>query len=270
MASYLNSCEAELARIRLAMDEIPAWLENATLVTWCWHYSNAVGGVKLFVLEPHLRQASEVLSSATQPLESESWQCPGCRAEVYQDWNYCWSCGASKEGTADASFFAEQSATATDTDDTISNRSLINSIAFCAIFLFVIASEPDITVFVFPFVLLALIVYGLCFAADDSSQPDEIIASGVCREQQEPPEGIDADSVARESYTILRLWQASVLSLFFFPPLALYVLWKLWRLDFRAGSPSPRDRRRYWGAWTATLCTILIGGFVTFGTYSVI
>ncbi|MCD4727726.1 MAG: zinc ribbon domain-containing protein [Pirellulales bacterium] len=257
------------------MDDIPAWLENATLITWCWHYSNAVGGVKLFVPEPHLRQASEVLSSATQPRESISWQCPRCRAEVYQDWRYCWSCGTSKEGTEDAFFFTEQLATATDADDTISNSLTISLVTVFVVFLFITANEPGVMMFVLPFVLLfALIAQGLYFAAenlsDNSPQPDEAVPPSVCREPQEPPNGSVADSLARESEAILRLWQASVLSFFFFPPLALYVLWKLWRLDRHTGPLSPRDHRRYWGAWAVSFIAVPIGVPVAVGTFSVI
>ena len=266
VASYLNSAEAELVRARLAMDGIPAWLENAALVTWCWPYSNAVGGVKLMVPEPHLRQASEVLSSATQPRESISWQCPKCGAEVYQDWRYCWSCGTSQEGTEDAFFFTEQSATATDADDMVSASATISLISVCTVFLFLTASDPSVTMFALPFVLLALIVQGLCFAAedsfDDSPQPDEAVPPGVCREPKTPPNGSNTDSLAQESDTILRLWQASVLSFFFFAPLALYVLWELLHFDLLAVPPSPRDRRRYWGAWAATLFAVPMGGLI--------
>ena len=50
--SFLGVAEAELARVRLAMDGIPARLSNAEFVSWAWYYSNASGGVKLFVNEP--------------------------------------------------------------------------------------------------------------------------------------------------------------------------------------------------------------------------
>jgi hypothetical protein len=63
VASYLNTCEADLARAVLAAEDIPAWLENANMVQWCWKYSNAVGGVKLFVSDAQAQLVREILES---------------------------------------------------------------------------------------------------------------------------------------------------------------------------------------------------------------
>lgn len=64
VASYLNTCEADFARMVLAGEGIAAWLENANMVQWCWKYSNAAGGVKLFVSDAQAQPACEILQSA--------------------------------------------------------------------------------------------------------------------------------------------------------------------------------------------------------------
>ena len=40
---------ADLARMQLAMEDIPTFLGGAALVTWFWHYGNFSGGAKVFV-----------------------------------------------------------------------------------------------------------------------------------------------------------------------------------------------------------------------------
>jgi hypothetical protein len=104
--SFLGVAEAELARIRLAMDGIPARLSNAEMVIWFWHYSNVTGGVKLYVNELDVPQAAIILSPQPVPVQFQppQWICPKCQADVDGQWSLCWSCGTSKMGEEDPDF----------------------------------------------------------------------------------------------------------------------------------------------------------------------
>ena len=104
--SFLGVAEAELARARLAMDGIPARLSNANLLAWAWYYSNATGGVKLFVNDSDASRAAIVLSPQPVPeqFQPPQWHCPHCQADVDGLWSYCWSCGTSKHGEPDPDF----------------------------------------------------------------------------------------------------------------------------------------------------------------------
>ena len=88
------------------MDGIPARLSNAEFVSWAWYYSNATGGVKLFVNEPDAPRAAIILAPQPVPeqFQPPQWNCPQCQAEVDGLWSYCWSCGTSKTGEADPDF----------------------------------------------------------------------------------------------------------------------------------------------------------------------
>jgi hypothetical protein len=106
--SFLGVAEAELARIRLAMDGIPACLGNAEMVSWAWYYSNAIGGVKLFVNEPDHSRAAIILAPQPVPeqFQPSRWHCPKCQADMDGLWSFCWSCGTSKQGEEDPDFHA--------------------------------------------------------------------------------------------------------------------------------------------------------------------
>ncbi|MGA2796682.1 MAG: hypothetical protein ABSE63_03775, partial [Thermoguttaceae bacterium] len=104
--SFLGVAEAEMARIRLAMDGITARISNAEMVSWAWYYSNATGGVKLFVNESDRPQAAIILAPQPVPplFQPPLWHCPKCQAEVDGQWSFCWSCGTSKHGEEDPDF----------------------------------------------------------------------------------------------------------------------------------------------------------------------
>jgi hypothetical protein len=57
-----------------------------------------------------------------------------------------------------------------------------------------------------------------------------------------------ADNYDPVEETILRAWQAAVLSLWFFP-LVFYSLWLLLRLTLPDRPLRPREQRQYVGAW---------------------
>jgi hypothetical protein len=104
--SFLGVAEAELARIRLAMDGISARVSNAEMVSWAWYYSNATGGVKLFVNESDAPRAAIILAPQPVPplFQPPQWHCPKCQADVDGLWSFCWSCGTSNHGEEDPDF----------------------------------------------------------------------------------------------------------------------------------------------------------------------
>jgi hypothetical protein len=57
LASYVDVPLAEVARLRLEQEGIPVHLENAETIFALWHVGNAVGYVRLLVLEEHAERA---------------------------------------------------------------------------------------------------------------------------------------------------------------------------------------------------------------------
>jgi len=129
VASYLNVARADVARMQLAMEDIPARLDNAALATWFWHYSNATGGVKVLVPKECLDRARTVVSRPLEPSEPPppNWACPRCHAEVDGRWRYCWSCGSTAGGEEGPDFHDEgqpaRAAWADSSDSTSYGRS---------------------------------------------------------------------------------------------------------------------------------------------------
>ncbi len=71
----------------------------------------------------------------------------------------------------------------------------------------------------------------------------------------EAAEPVAADGYTVIEETVLRAWQASVLSMSF-PPLALYAIWLLLRLKLPEEPLKPREQRRYLGAWIFSMLSI--------------
>ncbi len=111
VTSYLNVAQADLAVRQLAVEGIPAFLENAAFLSWFWHYSNATGGVKLWALDADAQRAHAVLWSWREAASvvEPPWQCSKCGELVDSTWITCWHCGASKEGEEDPQFWQEPS-----------------------------------------------------------------------------------------------------------------------------------------------------------------
>lgn len=111
VASFVNSAQADLARMQLAMEDIPAFLGNAAFVTWFWHYSNATGGAKVFVSSSDAERAVAVLRPLheTAPAVLPPWKCLKCRQNIDADWKTCWHCGAAMDGEEDPNFLNSRS-----------------------------------------------------------------------------------------------------------------------------------------------------------------
>ena len=95
----LTSCwdvpRADLVRMALAEEEIPAAFGNANFLGWLWHYGNAVGGVTVHVCRRNAPQARKALADAqARPMDSRpAWSCPACGTRISGQWDACWRCG---------------------------------------------------------------------------------------------------------------------------------------------------------------------------------
>lgn len=61
IASFLKPFEAHLAKSRLVAEGIPAYLLDEHVISIAWHYSLALGGVKIQVPKEHAAQAKEIV-----------------------------------------------------------------------------------------------------------------------------------------------------------------------------------------------------------------
>jgi len=64
--SFWSAEEAQLARIRLEMEGVHAYLEDETLVGMAWIEANAVRGAKLLVKSSDAERAKQILDSEPQ------------------------------------------------------------------------------------------------------------------------------------------------------------------------------------------------------------
>jgi hypothetical protein len=101
IASYLDPPRADLAQMALAREAIPSALGNANFLSWYWYYSNAVGGVVLYVRRCEADHAREVLAAARSKSAARlpTWICPSCGQRVAGGWDACWQCGEWADGT---------------------------------------------------------------------------------------------------------------------------------------------------------------------------
>jgi hypothetical protein len=258
VASWLTVPEADLAQMLLEAEEIPSWLENAALVSWFWHYNNATGGVKLCVRSPDVARTEAVLRRPLPIDEAASppWQCPKCQAQVEATWTTCWHCGASAEGQEAPEFFEEPSV----------DHSVWRGSGW-AITIIIGLSGPLVLALshMSAFALLAWALGVGCLLAMQTLQPADAELDGQSRIGPDREVGIDEPPISqgyvRFEQSILRAWHSAVLSVWFFP-LALYAVWLLVRLDRPEEPWKPRERRRYFGAWTFSMAWTFLLFFI--------
>jgi hypothetical protein len=284
VASFLNVAEAELAQARLAMEGIPSTVGNAAVVLMDWEYSNATGGVKLFVRDFQAPRARVVLKARPTPPQWQlpPWRCAQCGAEIDGSWLVCWSCGSEKNEShqAPSPAVAEpaddrnelSNATKTPDDSESLARHAVAVLVHCALLMMLIVALG-----VLPAALVATIVVAVCFLfrrmaesqAGMVEAPDAATAiaaaAGVSNSLVEvglPDEADDADAPTFHEIVaadIQRAWRAAVLALGF-PPLAFYSLWLLWKIPLRGSRLAAREKRRYFGAWTVALLILPLAG----------
>ncbi len=244
--SFLGVAEAELARIRLAMDGISACLSNAEMISWAWYYSNATGGVKLFVNEPDRPRAAIILSPQPIPqqFQPQQWNCPKCQADVDGQWSFCWSCGTSKTGEEDPDFHSWYR----DSGGSLAGKSftevisVIISLVYLAVFLVckntpvvLVAWLITLTLWVLISRFLSLHNMPMFNTAEVKPEPEypSPIYYDPSRDEFNP-----ADDLA------YKLWKAAVFSIepfIFFP----FALWLWYKTATNASPLSAKGLRRY-------------------------
>jgi hypothetical protein len=257
VASYLNVAEAELARALLAMDGIPACLGNAAFLVWCWHFSNASGGVRVLVAQQDAHRARAILFSRGTPpqWQPSPWFCPKCRAEVNGMWQVCWACGTAKDGTEAPAFFEKAEGTGGLHLVQVERCVGLLTGAFMALFL-LMEREPA--------VIVAWLATMLCLGLRQTVQQTHhgetatVPAKDVERATSEAPDST-ADAESENDGLALRAWRSSVLALISVPPLAIYALWLLRQIAVAKAPLRPASRWRVRGAWVLGLLALPFG-----------
>jgi hypothetical protein len=263
--SFLGVAEAELARIRLAMDGISARLSNAEMVIWFWHYSNATGGVKLFVNESDLPRAAIILSPQPVPLQFQPprWICPKCRADVDGLWSFCWSCGTSKQGEEDTDFHTwyQESSTGSLAGKTYTD--VVAAIISLICLAFFIYFKAPLTIgcawlIVLPlWVLASRLLYLHKMPMFNAAESEPVVDASPVIYDPARDEFNPADDVA------YKLWQAAVFGIytFIFFVLSLWLWFKTQRV---AESLSPQGCSRYYHALLLIVLNIMLHGWMIF------
>ena len=88
IASFSFAHEAHLAKSKLEASSIPAFIKDEHTITMNWLYSNALGGVKLQVLEDQDGEAIDILrADFSKDIDavfgSTTRVCPDCGGEDY-------------------------------------------------------------------------------------------------------------------------------------------------------------------------------------------
>ena len=76
IASFSKPEEAHMLRLRLGAGGVRAFIQDENLVQIDWLYSNAIGGVRVQILEQDIERAREIL--AEPPLTADPASTPPC------------------------------------------------------------------------------------------------------------------------------------------------------------------------------------------------
>ncbi|HUT90074.1 MAG TPA: hypothetical protein VMY37_11295 [Thermoguttaceae bacterium] len=263
VASRLSLWEAELARARLASGGISAWLGNANLVLWAWHYRDAVGGVTLHVLDSDAELAREIIDPArTQARDDQPpWTCPTCSRPVDGSWEICWNCGRFADGSQPPATACQDAVQGLPRRAEPRAGNGLITMAVLAIMALLISTGSLYAG------MLAWAVLGVSVAlyrataggGGEDSRPED----GHFVEPQpiDDPAWESLERRRRMGESIaLRAWRASVLGFFCFPPLLLYSGRLLIRLNLGKTPVGRAGLRRWLGAWCVTGMGILLFG----------
>jgi len=266
IAQYGTPEEMHLLRNRLEEAGIRVFLENETTAAWAWHFSNALGGVKLLVPEESVSAAREILADRQRDRAagvaaaaeeapawdkaSASWKCPNCRAEVDVNMDVCWACGTTIEGEGPPEF-PEEEAPETEPEEP---EAPPPDVAFLTILF-----PPTFAYFLFTklcHALAPLVPDTKRRAASEVPATVETRATEAgdalsragdhaepSREQPGRRSESDLDTL------VLRAWRAAWMGLFLLPPFLMtaYSTWLMVEYWFRRRRPDrSRDRRALW------------------------
>lgn len=260
IASYLTVPQAELAQGHLAMHGISARVGNPAFLTWCWHLSNAVGGAKLYVSAGEVERARDILAAAREELPGASppGQCVKCGELRDRRWEICWRCGTSVDGIEDPLF--TQHDVHTGPRRRISEGEALGLLSLLTVGLFAISGGSLLVMLTWIGILTTYLLLELLPSRDaDSPASDEPIPV-----EAEPVLDAAGQSRARRCRTgkalALRAWQASMIGILLFPPLAFYSIYLLERMRTRKWPLDLVSLCRYWAAWVVSIFVVLFFG----------
>ena len=260
IASYLTVPQAELARVQLAMHGIPARLGNAAFLSWCWHLSNAVGGATLFVSAGDIGPAMEVLDTSGPKDETatSTGPCAECGQPSERAWEICWNCGMAVDGTEDPDFGRQDHLA--DQSQWNGNGPVLGITAFVTVVL-VLLTRGSLWMVV-PWMVSFPVFFLLGgFRREDLKQPSPngVIPSGAEPRWDAADQSRDRRRRMGEAI-ILRAWRVAIFGWFACPPLFLYTVYLLVRLDGKKTPPGRVGRCRYVAAWVVVTAGILCYG----------
>lgn len=265
VTSRLSLWEAELAQARLASGGISAYLGNAHLVLWGWHYRDATGGVTVHVVDSDAETAREILDSGRpEPGDGQpAWTCPTCGQRVEASWAICSSCGRLADGTHPSAATCQEAAQGLPQRVEPRSRYGTTAIAAMAIIGWLI-STGDVFMGMLVWTVLAVSVLMYRATAGEGGEaprPEE--AHVVEPEPVDDPAWQSLQRRRRMGDSIaLRAWQASVLGFFMVLPLLLYSGWLLFRLNLRKTPVGRRGLRRWVGAFCMTVVGVALFGMM--------
>jgi hypothetical protein len=264
--SFLGVAEAELARIRLAMDGIAACLGNAEMVSWAWYYSNAIGGVKLFVNQADAPQAAIILSPQPVPqlFQPPQWHCPKCKADVDGLWSFCWSCGTSKHGEEDPDFHTWYR----ESGGSLAEKSSTEVIAviFSVIYIVAFLAFKKYPALLIDWTIVITAVW-ILLSRFSSVQKMPMFKPAEVKPEPEEPSPTDYDPSCDEfnpaDDIAYKLWKVVIFSLGWLPIIYIpFALWLWYKISQNASSLSSTGVRHYYYS-----LLILILNLIFFGLF---
>jgi hypothetical protein len=255
--------EADFQRALLTEAGIPCCTDNCFMVLWFWQYSQAVGGVKVYIDSTRLENAARVLvgdmSSGCESSEPEQpeWPCPQCGAEVPAGWESCWQCAPELPANRDSAVASEAQGDLSRGD---SPHFLLASAASVWLAWSVISFGMQFTIYL-GVVFAANILFSLLISGPgpvsgnaNSADAEAEAAARVTPLLRWPSHAAKFNAVAQ------RAWRAAVVGLLWFPPLLLYSLCVLFRLGWRWSNLSRIGR-----AWVGGSVAILVAAATKWG-----
>lgn len=246
VGTFATPVEAEAVRLQLEAEGIRSVLADEATVGMNWLLGNAVHGVKILVADDDLERAAEIVADAAASArmagigksKSPDWKCRLCGEDVSGDFEVCWSCGASREGTADPDFEKDAEAEAAGRDADLKE------------------STPEAG-------LDPANLADFQTAADRYDEPNPFRAplAPLGAEPVEVQGSQEELELTEDDEAAFRAWKASVMGLAICPPfLQLYSTALLVSLALNERPLSPKASRRYVVAWLINIVVVGLAG----------
>jgi hypothetical protein len=255
VGSCLDVARADLARMALAREGIPAALGNANFLSWYWHYSNAVGGVTIHVRRDEAEHARAVLNAASRRNVDAlpAWTCSACGQRVGGQWDACWVCGQWVDGTPSipsAEDGANEPSGGAEAVSWWNIPRIVVLVATVGLMVLMYARGVGPLLVLAPFV--GLFVFLLWQFEPSRRRRSELQIAAEPGERSARKNGAMRSELSRA--IVRRAWQSAVLAIIIFPPLGFYSMRLLWKLSSRDTALGCVD---VWRCWTAFFLNIL-------------